>query len=84
MTPGANINKPQNHMPQYPWARGQHNETQPPAPLGPRAGGLPPAVIDIVREEIVGAFQDKLRVNMTHRGSYWKSYDNRFDYDPYP
>jgi hypothetical protein len=29
-----------------------------------RAGGLAPTVIDIVREEIAGAFRDKLGVSM--------------------
>ena len=38
-----------------------------------RASGLPLATIDIVREEIVGAFQDKLEVSMIPRGqSYQK------------
>jgi hypothetical protein len=50
-----------------------------------RAGGLPPAAIDIVREEIVGAFRDKLGVSMIPRGqSYRRPYDSRFDYHPYP
>jgi hypothetical protein len=50
-----------------------------------RAGGLAPAVIDIVREEIAGAFQDKLGVSMVPRGqSYWRPYDSRFDHHPYP
>jgi hypothetical protein len=30
-----------------------------------RAGGLPLAAIDIVREEIAGAFREKLEVSMT-------------------
>jgi hypothetical protein len=33
-----------------------------------RAGGLAPAAIDIVREEIVGAFRDKLGVSMVPGG----------------
>jgi hypothetical protein len=42
-----------------------------------RAGGLPPAAIDIVREEIAGAFQDKLGVSMVPEGqSYRRPYDN--------
>jgi hypothetical protein len=46
---------------------------------------LPPTAIDIVREEIAGAFQEKLGVSMTPGGqSYWKDYDNQLDYDPYP
>jgi hypothetical protein len=32
--------------------------------LDQRAGGLPPAAIDIVREEIAGVFRDKLGVIM--------------------
>jgi hypothetical protein len=34
-----------------------------------RADGLTPAAIDIVREEIVGAFRDKLGVSMVPGGS---------------
>jgi hypothetical protein len=49
------------------------------------AGGFPPPVINIVREEIARAFQDKLGVNMSHVGqSYRKPYDSRFNYDPSP
>jgi hypothetical protein len=50
-----------------------------------RAGGLAPSTIDIVREEIAGAFRDKLGVSMIPGGqSYRKPYDNRFDHHPYP
>jgi hypothetical protein len=50
-----------------------------------RVGGLAPASIDIVREEIAGAFRDKLGVSMVPRGqSYRKPYDSRFDHHPYP
>jgi hypothetical protein len=50
-----------------------------------RAGGLAPAAIDIVREEIAGAFRDKLGVSMVPGGqSYRKPYDSRFDHHPYP
>jgi hypothetical protein len=50
-----------------------------------RAGGLSPAAIDIVREEIAGAFRDKLGVSMVPgRQSYRKPYDNRVDNHPYP
>jgi hypothetical protein len=35
-----------------------------------RAGGLTPAAIDIVREEIAGAFRDKLGVSMVPRGNH--------------
>jgi hypothetical protein len=44
-----------------------------------RADGLAPAAIDIVREEIAGAFRDKLGVSMVPGGqSYRKPYDSRF------
>jgi hypothetical protein len=50
-----------------------------------RAGGLAPTAIDIVSEEIAGAFRDKLRVSMVLGGqSYRKPYDSRFDHHPYP
>jgi hypothetical protein len=50
-----------------------------------KAGGLLPAAIDIVREEIAGAFRDKLGVSMVPVGqSYCKPYDSRFDHHPYP
>jgi hypothetical protein len=50
-----------------------------------RAGGLAPTAIDIVREEIARAFQDKLEVSMVPRGqSYRKPYDSRFDHHPDP
>jgi hypothetical protein len=58
---------PNTHL-EYQWARGQYSETRPPIPIGPRASGLPPAAIDIVKEEIARAFRDKLEVNMTHKG----------------
>jgi hypothetical protein len=37
--------------------------------LNQRVGGLPSAAIDIVREEIAGAFQDKLGVSMILGGA---------------
>jgi hypothetical protein len=50
-----------------------------------RAGGLAPAAIDIIREEIVRVFRNKLGVSMVSGGqSYQKSYDSRFDHHPYP
>jgi hypothetical protein len=53
--------------------------------LGQRVGGLPPAAIDIVREEIARSFRDKLGVSMVPGGqSYWRPYDSRFDHHPYP
>jgi hypothetical protein len=33
-----------------------------------KGGGLPPAAIDIVREEIAGTFRDKLGVSMIPGG----------------
>jgi hypothetical protein len=43
----------------------QHAHIQPTPPMfDQRAGGLAPAAIDIVREEIARAFQDKLGVSM--------------------
>jgi hypothetical protein len=44
-------------------------ETQAPPLLDQRASALPLAANDIVREEIPGAFRDKLGVNMTHGGN---------------
>jgi hypothetical protein len=52
--------------------------------LDHRAGGLPPAAIDIVREEIAGAFRDKLEVSMVPGQSYRRLYDSRFDHHSYP
>jgi hypothetical protein len=64
----------------------QHANIQSTPPMfDQRVGGLAPAVIDIVREEIAGAFRDKLGVSMIPRGqSYRKPYDSRFDHHPYP
>jgi hypothetical protein len=78
----ARINVVQNPNP---WVGRQHNTQKPKIMLDQRLGGLPPAAMDIVGEEIARAFQDKLGVSMIHRGqSYQKPYDNRFDYHPYP
>jgi hypothetical protein len=53
--------------------------------MGQRAGGLPPAAIDIVREEIAEELRDKLGVSMVPGGqSYRRPYDSRFDHHPYP
>jgi hypothetical protein len=50
-----------------------------------RADGLASTAIDIVREEIAGAFRDKLGVSMVPgEQSYRKPYDSRFDHHPYP
>jgi hypothetical protein len=38
--------------------------------LDQKVGGLPPAAIDIVREEIAGAFRDKLEVGIIPRGGH--------------
>jgi hypothetical protein len=61
----------------------QHDNIQPTPPMfDQRVGGL---AIDIVREEIAGAFRDKLGVSMVPRGqSYRKPYDIRFGHHPYP
>jgi hypothetical protein len=68
------------------WGERQHANIQPTPPMfNQRAGGLAPTAIDIVREEIAGAFRDKLRVSMVPGGqSYRKPYDSRFDHHPYP
>jgi hypothetical protein len=50
-----------------------------------RAGGLPPTAIDVVREEISGAFRDKLGVSIVPEGhSYRRPYNSQFDRLPYP
>jgi hypothetical protein len=38
--------------------------------LDQRAGGQSPVTIDIMREEIAGAFRDKLRVSMIPKGNH--------------
>jgi hypothetical protein len=38
--------------------------------MGQRVGGLPPTPVDIVREEIAGAFRDKLGVSMVPGDSH--------------
>jgi hypothetical protein len=49
----------------------RHTNIQTTSPiLDQRAGGLPPAAIDIVREEIAGAFRDKLGVSIVPGGSH--------------
>jgi hypothetical protein len=49
----------------------QQTDVQTTSPMiGQRAGDLPTATIDIVREEIAGAFRDKLGVSMVPRGSH--------------
>jgi hypothetical protein len=79
----ANSNAPQNSNQ---WGgRQQTNVQTTSSMMGQRAGGLPSAAIEIVREEIVGAFQDKLGVSMVPGGqSYRRTYDSRFDHHPYP
>jgi hypothetical protein len=64
----------------------QHTNIQTTLPiLDQRVSDLPPAAIDIVREEIAGAFRDKLGVSMVPRGqSYIRPYDSQFDHLPYP
>jgi hypothetical protein len=79
----ACINVPQNPNQ---WGGKQYTNIQTNSPiLDQRAGGLPPAAIDIVREEIAGAFRDKLGVSIVPGGqSYRKPYDSQFDRLPYP
>jgi hypothetical protein len=74
------------NVPHNQWGGRQHANFQPTPPMfDQRASGLAPASIDIVREEIVGAFRDKLKVSMVPGWqSYRKPYDNRFDHHPYP
>jgi hypothetical protein len=74
------------HTAQTNGGKRQHTNIQPTPPMfDQRAGGLAPAAIDIVREEIAGAFRDKLGVSMVPEGqSYQKPYDSRFDHHPYP
>jgi hypothetical protein len=68
------------------WGRKQHTNIQTNSPiLDQRAGDLPPAAIDIVREEIAGAFRDKLGVSIVPgRQSYRRPYDSQFDRLSYP
>jgi hypothetical protein len=62
----ACINAPQNPNQ---WGGKQHTNIQTNSPiLDQRAGGLPLASIDIVREEIAGAFRDKLGVSIVPGG----------------
>jgi hypothetical protein len=79
----ACINVPQNPNQ---WGGKQHTNIQITSPiLDQRVGGLPPAAIHIVREEIAGAFREKLRVGIIPGGqSYRKPYDSQFDCLPYP
>jgi hypothetical protein len=51
------------------WGERQHANIQPtPHMFDQRAGGLAPAVIDMVREDIAGAFRDKFGVSMVPGG----------------
>jgi hypothetical protein len=64
---------------------GRQNNTQTTPILDQSDSGLPPVAIDIVREEIAGAFRDKLGVSMiAGEQSYRKPYDSQFDYQSYP
>jgi hypothetical protein len=48
----------------------EHANVQPTPPtFDQRAGGLAPAAIDLVREEIAGVFRDKLGVSMVPGGA---------------
>jgi hypothetical protein len=51
------------------WTRERHNDTLATTHMDQRVGGLLPIANEIVREEITGAFRDKLGVNMSHEGS---------------
>jgi hypothetical protein len=79
----ANSNAPQNSNQ---WGGRQQTSVQTTSPMmGQRVGGLPPTPVDIVREEIAGAFRDKLGVSMVPGGqSYRRPYDSRFDHHTYP
>jgi hypothetical protein len=68
------------------WGGKQHTNIQTTSPiLDQRVGGLPPAAINMVREEIAGAFRDKLRVSIVPGGqSYRRPYGSHFDRLPYP
>jgi hypothetical protein len=62
------------------WGGKQHTNIQTNSPiLDQRVGDLPPVAIDIVREEIDGAFRDKLGGH-----SYRRPYNSQFDHLPYP
>jgi hypothetical protein len=51
------------------WGGKQHTNIQTTSPiLDQRAGDLPQAAIDIVREKIAGVFRDKLGVGIIPRG----------------
>jgi hypothetical protein len=80
---GGRFNAPQNPNQ---WGGKQHANIQTNSPiLDQRAGDLPPAAIDIVRQEIAGAFRDKLGVSIVpRRQSYRRPYDSQFDRLPYP
>jgi hypothetical protein len=55
------------------WGGKQHTNIQTTSPiLDQRAGGLPPAAIDIVREKIAGAFRDKLGVSIVSGGQSYR------------
>jgi hypothetical protein len=78
-----NISTPQNSSQ---WEGRRHTNIQTTSPiLDQRVGGLPPTAIDIVREEIAGAFRDKLGVSIVPGGqSYRRPYNSQFDRLPYP
>jgi hypothetical protein len=85
-TPMSHIGKGMRHKTQINgrW-RQQTNIQTTSSMLDQKVDGLPPAAIDIVREEITRVFRDKLGVSMVPRGqSYRRPYDNRFDNHPYP
>ena len=60
------------HVAQTNGGERQYANIQPTPPMfDQRAGGLPPAAIEIVREEIAGAFRDKLGVSIVPGGSHF-------------
>jgi hypothetical protein len=64
---------------------GRHSNTQPNKPHSLGSGGLPPGVIEKIREEMTELFQDSLGVSVAKVGqSYQKPYDHQFDTVPYP
>jgi hypothetical protein len=76
-TPMSHIGKGMRHKTQTKGGRQQTNIQTTSPMLDQRVGDLPPAAIDIVREKIAGAFQEKLEVSMVPGGqSYQRPYDS--------
>jgi hypothetical protein len=66
----SHIGKGMRHKTQTNGGKQQTNIQTTSPMLDQRASGLPPAAIDIVREEIGEAFRDKLEVSMVPVGSH--------------